>query len=854
MALKKHIVSSLVAALLFSSSVPAQMNLSGFSSWATRTGQSVPTYIDSLLVDTKVSNGLVVTRVTMTVTPGGYVPYYYYSTSSPAAETSVDSIEMTLSFRLPTDFVADSMWLWVNGVPQEAYIQDRNLAASQYQQIVGRRRDPALLQYNGSGWYSLRIFPAASYAGRKIAIQFNHTLDEDSAQVEIVSPLVTAALPFTFDTANLYNYYYSGRKRPIAFARLSCQTTDRKRYTVAMPGLGSGEFSHVTPCTLTCRNIFKLGNGALTSSDPSGRDEYLWAGRDLRSTRTCAGFSTPLRQQELTLLPEPDVRIIVLDVRTSSWNWNDYYRLQAKANGWTYSPSYYSYNSTPVEMWNRAQKYAMLALKSYVKNDQKFNVVISEKKPWSIFKSPVPGTDANKHTAIAAILNLVPDQAANTLAALQNAAAQADKGIVFLISDLYQPYNYYAAGTTYPYQPSVTGIAYDSMLARIGTLFRNTPGLTLFTISDDWKLNPSQSGGYSMGGLRYAFVLPCTTSVIDGRQLRELYLPPLFGSSNTSGFQKITVSSRDLDDIVFTLDNRYYYGTNQPFISGGGGVAVMVMPARTSAVTSASPEVFMRVAGRASKVEIHKPLQFTIAGKTGGLSFTREITAVSDNQCHDAAIMRDVQWAFRKTEWLYADNWLANAGEIKQIGKEYHIVTRQTSLLALEPGMNLWPDTLLSNSTQDAGNSGGVAMRFESSAMMALPNPGTGFVSDQTYGTTGITVDSIPLDNLTEGNTALFADYGRTPSATSFKTGIVSIKGSNITLQLPPAVSGTIIVALYDLNGRRLASQTIDASRSAGGRAIWNLDKGNAFARGNYMLRVTGGGYDKMFRIPLLGK
>ncbi len=868
---KKTVASVLFAGLLFSSVTYAQINLNSFWSSSARTGYTVPTHVDSLLVDTKVNNGLAVTRVTMTITPGGYLPYY---SASSAMEMSLDSIEITLSFTLPTDFVADSMWLWIGGRPQEAYIQDRELADAQYRQIVGRRRDPAILQYNGAGGYFLRIFPATSNVARKIAIQFHHTFDDDSVNAGGGNPLITASLPVVYDTAQRYYYYsYNYTKKAIRFVRLSCQALDSKSYSATIPGLGSGTFSRTSALLISGNNTWNLQKGIIVADDPSGTaNEYLWAGRDLKSTKLAAGFSTKLAEADLTFLPEPATRIIVVDAKDSIWNWNDYYRLQASASGRTYYSSYYSY--APVDIWGRAQKYALLALESYVKCGQSFNVIFAGSTSRSVFSSPVRATDANKRTAIAAILSAVPDPAANTLAALQSAAAQADSGIVVLISDLYMPYNYYAAGTTYPLPVSAQGIAYDSTLARIDALFKRMPSLTLFTISDNWKLNQtsSLSGGYPIGGLRNSFTIPYSYVVINGQRMMNLYLFPLFGSSNPNRFSRMNVRSSDLDDIVFTIEGcGIYQPVTGPFITP----VPVINFARMEVETLASPpsanslaktlivpvpaasqaSSLLRVAGRTSNAAFRNAVRFTVEGKLGGLRFTRAITADADYDKCGTASMRladDVQWAFRKTEWLAADNWMANAGAIKQIGKEYHIVTRQTSLLALEPGMTLWPDTIGQSSSSTASavtvNSSSAAVRvaFDMTTETIGGAPASGLSSGS-----GITIDSISKESLSDQDgKPVIKDR---PSVRIIAAG-VAVAGSNIMLQLPPLLSGTITVALYDLNGRRLASQTIDASRYTGGRFVWDLSKGNVSrAQGQYMLRITGGGYDKIFRIPMLG-
>ena len=146
--MKRSIMGTALMTLLFATIAFGQMQLSRIYSRAVREGYGLQTYVDSLLVDTRVNSGLATTRFTMVLTPGTYD--YYYSVKDTVIQAtepmSFDSIEMTMGFQLPSDFVADSMWLWIDGKPVAAQIQDRALASQQYQQIVGVRRDPALLE------------------------------------------------------------------------------------------------------------------------------------------------------------------------------------------------------------------------------------------------------------------------------------------------------------------------------------------------------------------------------------------------------------------------------------------------------------------------------------------------------------------------------------------------------------------------------------------------------------------------------------------------------------------------------------------------------------------------------------
>jgi hypothetical protein len=833
---KSIITTGLLTAMALSISLNAQMNLCSFYSQSTRTGYSVFTSVDSLFINTKVNSGCATTRVTMVVRPGLYQNHYYNSstgTYDPSGmETPLDSLEISQSFTLPTDFVADSMWLWVNGKPVEAYIQDRTLAESQYAQIVNRRRDPAILSYNGGGYYNLRIFPASSNVGRKIAIQFHHTFDDDSITAAGV-PCATARLPFTYDTSGVYNYY-SYVKKPVAFMQVTGTAGDLKTYSLSIPGLGTGTFSRSNPLVLSGKDLWKAEQGCIAGEDPSGtQQELLWTGFDLKSAALTAGFTTKISDKNLTFLPEPAARIIVLDMRASVWNWNDYYRLLTIAmGGTTYNPYYYYTN---VAIAERARKYAILAIQSYVEKGQNFNVIIAGKTAQRVFSSPVRGTADNKRKAIAAVLAATPDSLANTFDALREAVNQAPEGISLLISDLLQPGDY-TVKTGLVAATSTAGKSYDTTMRRIDSLVNSAPAHTLFSINDNWKLGDIalKSGGYVIGGLRNGFNIPYTYDVVNGSRVLQLAMSPLFGSANPTGLTRLEIMSSDLDDMVFTLE--------------GSGTGYFYAP-------------LLRVAGRTTIEKFKSPMAFRITGKLGGLRFIRNIAAGTDYRTVFSSYRpdEDVQWAWRKSEWLAATDYQANAAAVKAIGKEYHIITKQTSLLALEPGMTLWNDTVnqtnqstvtptvLANPTAVVVQDAMIVRTIGVNAEMVGGAP----YSYVYYGS-GFNIDSIPMQTIS--GVGILLIYGNNGSA-SKSIQLVSITGKKVMLRLPLLQKNSAVVSLYNLTGRRIAARTVDAPQCTGSNFTWDLQKeAGVAAHGQYVLRVTVGTMEQMFRIMFFGK
>ena len=193
----------------------AEINLNSFHSASVQRLGSYGTKIDTLEWQTSVSNGVAQSKMILVAKPISSPLYYVtkdtlqFNTvkSDVISLTTIvnDPVEMTLGFSLPQDFVVKNMWLWIEGKPVKALIQSKNLAQQQYEQIVNRRKDPAILEYSTNGYYNLRVFPALENVPRKIEIEFQHTFSDDSLSGS--QGLITAELPISFDFLN--NSYYS---------------------------------------------------------------------------------------------------------------------------------------------------------------------------------------------------------------------------------------------------------------------------------------------------------------------------------------------------------------------------------------------------------------------------------------------------------------------------------------------------------------------------------------------------------------------------------------------------------------------------------------------------------------------
>ncbi len=872
----------------------SQINLNAFYSRGVSSGRSTCTKIDSVLVDSKAGNGVATTMLTLTLTPDIYrnctyyttytdtfvvakndtaainlirkwavgmytyqnrpdtskITIYTYTSGYRCAETGevVDSVEISGSFYLPTDFVAKNLYLWVNGERQTGYIQDRALATQQYNQIVGKRRDPAILEFWGNGQYNLRIFPAKSLVSRKVAIEFQHTFNDDSLD------LITAPLPFQYDSSNLYYSYSSGLKYPIGFMRVSARAADTRDYSLRVPGLGAGSYTMNSPLVLEGKSVGKVGSGTIQCTDPSGPNKFLWAALDKNKNATL-GFSTMLSRSSVTLDPEPDTRIIVLDIRNETWNQNDYYAKQYQyAYPWTTYTPYNGYKT--VDMMLRAKKSAVLCLQEYVAQNQKFNLILTKsgsQKPVTVFENPVLPTDENLAIAYQAVIDAKLSSSTSE-EALAKALAQTPNGIVIFINDLYQPFNYggYQDNTYSKYIVSDAGLQYDSLIARMSRTIAAS-SVWFFTIGDEYRLTQAAntSGGYNLASLRWDSYYHRVIYSVDGAQQTALQLPPLFG--NYYYGQPITglkvKASSNIGECVFTSDAYgYYYYDMAGARSMAGGAELMLDKKKSLSKASmlVAPyryyidSTMFRLAAKLTSLPYSGTIEFIITGKMGGLGFTKKVTADAStlNGPFDGQDQYGL-WAFRKTEQLGMANWSQNADSIRWIGLDHHIVTRQTSLLALEPGMEIWKDTINPSNPSTTENKAGGA-----SLDAALP---ASDISARDANSVSGNVDGFSLSDLIAKKAPVL------DNAVAFKKSDMTLGFSKAGLRItvPQAMGGRqLSVSLYSLSGRLIVTRNIATKQGVAGS--FTVQFGTKMAgKGLYLVKARIGSVEKVLSVPV---
>ena len=99
--------------------------------------------------------------------------------------------EGTYVFPLPEGASVSEFTMWVDGQAVAGSILEADEARRIYEDIVRRRRDPALLEYVGRGAVRARIFPIPPGGSRRIELEYTQVLPVENGLVDYVYPLNT---------------------------------------------------------------------------------------------------------------------------------------------------------------------------------------------------------------------------------------------------------------------------------------------------------------------------------------------------------------------------------------------------------------------------------------------------------------------------------------------------------------------------------------------------------------------------------------------------------------------------------------------------------------------------------------
>lgn len=99
------------------------------------------------------------------------------------------TIETAFVFPLPYDGAVDSMTLLVNGKEYPATLVDADEARKQYEEIVRKAKDPALLEWVGYGLFKTNVFPIPAGETRTVTMRYSQLLRSDAGLTEFLFPL-----------------------------------------------------------------------------------------------------------------------------------------------------------------------------------------------------------------------------------------------------------------------------------------------------------------------------------------------------------------------------------------------------------------------------------------------------------------------------------------------------------------------------------------------------------------------------------------------------------------------------------------------------------------------------------------
>ncbi|MEW4489765.1 VIT domain-containing protein [Thalassoglobus sp. JC818] len=102
------------------------------------------------------------------------------------------TIEAQFIFPLPYDGAIDSMTLMVNGEELTAKLLPADEARTRYQDIVRSKKDPALLEWVGTGMFQTSVFPIPAGETRTVTITYQQLLRNQDQLTEFLFPLSTA--------------------------------------------------------------------------------------------------------------------------------------------------------------------------------------------------------------------------------------------------------------------------------------------------------------------------------------------------------------------------------------------------------------------------------------------------------------------------------------------------------------------------------------------------------------------------------------------------------------------------------------------------------------------------------------
>lgn len=106
--------------------------------------------------------------------------------------TGSRQMEVCFVFPLPYDGAVDSLTLMVDGKEYPAKLLKAEEARKLYEEIVRKNRDPALLEWIGTGMFRTSVFPVPAGAERKVTLRYSQLCRTYEGVTDFIFPLSTA--------------------------------------------------------------------------------------------------------------------------------------------------------------------------------------------------------------------------------------------------------------------------------------------------------------------------------------------------------------------------------------------------------------------------------------------------------------------------------------------------------------------------------------------------------------------------------------------------------------------------------------------------------------------------------------
>lgn len=105
--------------------------------------------------------------------------------------TGSSTLEAQLIFPLPENASISGLTLLVDGQELTGKLLKKEDARRIYEEIVRRRRDPALLEYMGQGLFQTSVFPIPGNAERTVEIRYSQLLKKENGLIDLLLPIGT---------------------------------------------------------------------------------------------------------------------------------------------------------------------------------------------------------------------------------------------------------------------------------------------------------------------------------------------------------------------------------------------------------------------------------------------------------------------------------------------------------------------------------------------------------------------------------------------------------------------------------------------------------------------------------------